>query len=110
MHGARSKTYSAATVCALILLGVDPTDAVAANIGFSVALTPPPPVVEAPPPPPSAAGEVWTPGYWSWDGAQYVWVPGRYVVAPFPGAVWVAGGWVHRGPRWAWADGHWHHR
>lgn len=32
-------------------------------------------------------GQVWTPGYWSWDGARYVWVPGRYVVAPFPDAV-----------------------
>jgi hypothetical protein len=58
MHGARFKTYPAATVCALILLGADPTDAVAVNIGFSVALAPPPPVVKAPPPPPSAAGEV----------------------------------------------------
>jgi len=107
MQNARLKTHKFATVCGLILLVMSPKDALAANVGFSVSVTPPPPVVETPPSPP-VAGQVWTPGYWSWDGARYVWVPGRYVVAPFPDAVWVGGRWVHRGPRWGWVDGHWH--
>ena len=109
MHNARHKTHKFAAMCGLILLVTGPKDALAANVGFSVSLTPPPPVVETPPPPP-VAGQVWTPGYWSWDGARYVWVPGRYVVAPFPDAVWVGGRWVHRGPRWGWVDGHWHRK
>ena len=83
--------------------------ALAANLSFSVALTPPPPIVETVPPPP-ALGEVWTPGYWSWNGVKYVWVPGQYVVAPYPGAVWIGGKWARRGDRWTWVDGRWRHR
>jgi len=109
MKSARFDTHKLATMCGLILLVMGPKDVLAASIGFSVSLAPPPPVVETPPPPP-AAGQVWTPGYWSWDGTRYVWVPGRYVVAPFPDAIWVGGRWVHRGPRWAWVDGRWHRR
>jgi len=77
--------------------------------GFSVAVSPPAPVVETPPPPP-APQAVWTPGYWSWNGVRYVWVPGRYVVPPFPGAVWIGGRWVAHGPAWVWVDGRWRHR
>jgi hypothetical protein len=50
-------------------------------------------MVEVVPPPP-APGYVWQPGYWSWNGVQYVWVPGAYVVAPFVHAVWMPGAWV----------------
>jgi hypothetical protein len=96
-------------LCGLVLLTASPA-ASPANIGFSVNVNPPPPVVETPPPPPPTPGTVWTPGYWSWNGTGYVWVPGQYVVAPFPDAVWIGGRWVHRGPRWGWVDGHWHHR
>jgi hypothetical protein len=46
-----------------------------ARIGVVVGLAPPVPVVEPVPPPP-APGYVWQPGYWSWNGVQYVWVPG----------------------------------
>jgi hypothetical protein len=42
MQNARLKTHKFATVCGLILLVMDPKDALAANIGFSVSLTPPP--------------------------------------------------------------------
>jgi WXXGXW repeat (2 copies) len=57
-----------------------------ARVGVVVGFAPPVPVVEAVPPPP-APGYVWQPGYWSWNGVQYVWVPGAYVVAPFVHAV-----------------------
>ncbi len=91
-----------------LLFGVP--DALSANLSFSVAVAPPAAIVETPPPPPPTTGGIWTPGYWSWNGAMYVWVPGHYAIAPYPGAVWVAGRWVPDGPRWAWADGHWRHR
>src|SRR3984957_12465610 len=97
-------TVSAA-ICGLTLLFTGPV-ASPANVGFSVGLTPPAPVVETVPAPP-APGSVWTPGYWSWDGVKYVWVPGQYVVPPFPGAVWIGGRGVPHGARWAGANGHW---
>ena len=52
------------------------------RVGVVVGLAPPAPVVEAVPAPP-APGYVWQPGYWSWNGFQYVWVPGVYVVPPY---------------------------
>jgi hypothetical protein len=77
-----------------------------ARVGLVVGIAPPVPVVEPVPPPP-APGYAWQPGYWSWNGVQYVWVPGAYVVAPFVHAVWVPGAWVRRGPGWAWVAGRW---
>ena len=44
-----------------------------ARVGVVVGLAPPAPVVEVVPAPP-APGYVWQPGYWSWNGFQYVWV------------------------------------
>ena len=52
-------------------------------------------------------GYVWTRGYWRWTGADYMWVPGSYVVRPRPAAVWVEGQWVPRGGGWVWVPGHW---
>jgi WXXGXW repeat (2 copies) len=77
-----------------------------ARVGVVVGFAPPAPVVEVVPPSP-APGYVWQPGYWSWNGTQYVWVPGAYVVAPFVHAVWVPGAWVRHGPGWIWVAGHW---
>ena len=69
-----------------------------ARVGVVVGFAPPAPVIEVVPPPP-APGYVWQPGYWSWNGVQYVWVPGVYVVPPYVHAVWVPGAWVRHGPR-----------
>ena len=78
----------------------------AARVGVVVGVAPPVPAAETVPPPPGP-GYVWQPGYWAWNGAQYVWVPGTYVVAPYPGAVWVGGRWVHDGSGWVWVGGRW---
>lgn len=77
-----------------------------ARVGVVVGIAPPAPVVEAVPAPP-AAGYVWQPGYWSWNGVQYVWVPGAYVAAPYMGAAWIPGRWIRHGDGWVWAAGHW---
>ena len=48
------------------------------RVGVVVGVAPPAPVVETVPAPPGP-GYVWRPGYWSWDGVQYVWGPGTYL-------------------------------
>src|ERR1700732_3205919 len=79
-----------------------------ARVGVVVGLAPPVPGVEAVPAPP-APGYVWQPGYWSWNGVQYVWVPGTYVPAPYVGAVWVPGALDQAWPRLGVVGGHWRH-
>src|SRR5258708_7327429 len=58
-----------------------------------VRVVPPAPVrvgvVGRPPHP----GYVWTEGYQRWNGTRYVWVSGRWLRPPLPGAVWVAPVW-----------------
>ena len=82
--------FFASSLCGLALL-LACAPGLSANVSFSVALSPPAPVVETIPPPP-VPGSVWTPGYWSWNGVEYVWVPGslrpggRWFEAPKPTA------------------------
>ena len=69
-----------------------------------VQVEPPAPRVESMPAP--REGYVWAPGYWSWDGSNYVWVEGRYVPAlagySYVAPHWEAvnGGWVLIGEQW----------
>ena len=71
-----------------------------------VRVGPPPVIVEHPGPPPRA-GYIWTSGYHRWDGARYVWVPGRYAYPPRPHAVWVPHHWVEHHGTWVLVEGHW---
>ncbi|MGA2087392.1 MAG: hypothetical protein ABSG66_00595 [Stellaceae bacterium] len=72
-----------------------------------VNIAPPAPQVEVVPPPPPGQPMEWRPGFWRWNGNQYVWVRGRYVHPPRMGAHWVPGHWA-QGPRgWVWVRGHW---
>jgi hypothetical protein len=71
-----------------------------------VRIGPPPPVVEHRPPPPDH-GYVWIAGYQRWDGARYVWSPGRWDRPPHPGAHWVSHRWVHHHDHWELQEGHW---
>jgi hypothetical protein len=68
---------------------------------------PPPPrrelVIAAPGP-----GYVWSTGHWAWQGREYVWVPGGWVVVQTGYQRWQPGQWRrdrHRG--WYWVEGHW---
>jgi hypothetical protein len=99
----RRTILSLAFMTALLLATAAPTFA---RVGFWVGVAPPAPIVQPMPPTP-APGYVWQPGYWSWNGVKWVWVPGTYVVPPYPGAVWVGGHWVPRGHGWTWVDGRW---
>jgi hypothetical protein len=71
-----------------------------------VRVGPPAPIVEtrliAP-----APGYVWVAGYHRWNGAGYVWVPGRWERPPRPRAVWVPGHWVQERRGWFFVEGRW---
>jgi len=71
-----------------------------------VGVAPPAAVVERPGAPP-AAGYVWTPGYYNWNGSAYVWSPGRYQRPPHPHARFEAGRWHHHNGQWYFTQGHW---
>jgi hypothetical protein len=69
------------------------------GVSISVNFAPPVlPVYEQPPCP--EPNLMWTPGYWAYsnDDADYYWVPGAWVPAPYEGALWTP-------PYWGWADG-----
>ncbi len=51
--------------------------------------------------------EIWVPGYWSYDGRDFSWVPGRLTVRPNPTAVWSNDRWERRGYGWAHVGGYW---
>jgi len=82
-----------------------PTSAqVSGSIGVHIG--PPAPIVERVPPAPGP-NYYWQPGWWRWNGVKYLWRPGAYAVAPFPGAHWVPGHWVQGPNGWHWRRGHW---
>ena len=77
---------------------------------------PPPPVPRAemvpppPGPPPGTAADqvmVWRHGHYEWNGATYIWVPGRYMVRPAGMTRFVDGHWAMRNGAWVWIGGHW---
>ncbi|MGC9951559.1 MAG: YXWGXW repeat-containing protein [Bryobacteraceae bacterium] len=71
-----------------------------------VKVAPPAEVAEARPASPGP-NYIWIGGYQRWDGAAYVWVPGRWEVPPHPGARWVAHRWVRRHDGYAFVEGRW---
>ncbi|MEO0325300.1 MAG: hypothetical protein AAF447_20250 [Myxococcota bacterium] len=70
-------------------------------------------VVRRPPPPaplvarPAARpGHVWVAGVHTWNGYQFVWLPGRWQAAR-AGHVWVDASWAPCEGGWAFTPGHW---
>lgn len=71
-----------------------------------VSMEPPPlPVYDIPPPPMEEA--IWIPGHWRWNGRDYYWVPGTWVIAPEPGLYWTPGYWAYRQNAFYWNEGYW---
>ena len=67
---------------------------------------PPPPVREVVGASPGV-GYVWIPGYHAWDHGTYVWVTGRWEIAPHRYSRWTPGRWTRDGHGWFWIEGHW---
>jgi len=76
-----------------------------AGIDVIVDMRPPPPKETAPPPPPRP-GYVYEPGYWAWDGHQYVWTEGTFVEER-KGYRWSEPRWVEEDKRYRFVPGHW---
>ncbi len=57
---------------------------------------PPPPQVEVRSNQPFGMA-IWLTGYWSWTGAIWLWIPGRWQIAPDPGAHWQPPVWLPHG-------------
>jgi len=91
----------AAVLSASLAAGAEAGTRVYVRVGPPVAIVETRPVAPGP-------GHVWVAGYHRWDGAAYVWVPGRWTVPPAHYTVWVPGRWVHHAAHgWYWAEGHW---
>ncbi len=90
-------------VIVLLTLVVFPAAALAQAV---IRLGPPPPIVERPGPLPGAR-YVWIPGYYRWNGHNYIWVRGRYAIPPRPGAVWIPSRYVHRPGGYVFIAGYW---
>jgi hypothetical protein len=67
----------------------------------------PPPLPEYDQPPIPAEGDIWTPGYWSWNGYEYFWVPGTWVEPPQRGLLWTPGYWAFVNGVYAFHRGYW---
>jgi hypothetical protein len=69
-------------------------------------VAPPPPQVETQPPSPGA-GQVWVPGFWSWNGARHLWNPGHWTAPPQVGMTWEPPKWENRNGKWGMEEGRW---
>lgn len=66
-----------------------------------------PPLQQEVVPPPPGTRYVWRPGHWHWNGVQYVWVRGQYVIRQVGWGEWVPGHWAMRPGGYVWVPAHW---
>jgi hypothetical protein len=97
--------YAIRAIFATLLLAMLPL-AADAGVFVSVSFGPPLLPVYVPPPIPGP-GYIWGPGYWAWDGDDYYWVPGTWMLAPAVGLLWTPGYWGWGGGVYAWHGGYW---
>jgi uncharacterized membrane protein len=99
-----SRNVLAAVVAAASLLAAG-----SASANVYIRIAPPAPrhevIIERDRPGPD---HVWVPGYWNWNGTEYVWAGGRWDLPPRPHAHWVPGHYRHhRRHGYYWIPGHW---
>ena len=83
-----------------------PADDGNAEVGISASMAPPElPAADQPPCPED--GDLWTPGYWAWDGAAYYWVPGVWESPPSVGVFWTPNYWAYAGTVFVFHRGYW---
>ena len=90
----------------LLAACASPPEKVAVTNEIIAPRAPPAMLVETIPPAPYDMA-TWTPGYWRWNGADYVWMPGAYIDRPRREAYWVPARWEHRNNTWVYIEGHW---
>jgi hypothetical protein len=93
----------AAGALLLALAGCAEPQALAANPNPPVPALPADP---QPLPPVSAVALVWQPAHYDWTGATYQYVAGRYI-AQAGHTRWADGWWSLDGARWVWVPAHW---
>jgi hypothetical protein len=99
-------TYSDQPAMPNSALDSEPGDDGSVVAGMSASTTPPPlPTIDQPPCP--EEGDLWTPGYWAWDGVGYYWVPGVWVPPPSVGVLWTPGYWAYAGTVFVFHRGYW---
>lgn len=85
---------------------------VAVSLGSAQGQPPPPGYAPIPPPryevvpPPPGGRMIWEPGHWHWDGYQYIWIGGHYIMQHRRPLQWIPGRWIWQG-RWVWIPAHW---
>jgi hypothetical protein len=84
----------------------EPSNDASVVAGMS-ASTAPPALPTADQPPCPEEGDLWTPGYWAWDGAAYYWVSGVWVSPPRVGVFWTPGYWAYTGAVFVFHRGYW---
>jgi hypothetical protein len=95
-------------IAALAFLMLSPALRASAGTRVYVRVAPPAAIVETRVIAPSPH-HVWIAGNHRWDGAAYVWVPGRWELPPTGYRVWVEGRWAHHHDGYYWVEGHWRH-
>lgn len=70
-------------------------------------IAPPKPMFEEKPVLQSPETQIWKPGYWSWNGSEYSWIPGEVVPRPAPTAAWFPDHWMWHTYGWAFVPGYW---
>lgn len=72
-----------------------------------VAVAPPPVRVERVTVTRPGPSYVWARGYWDWDGDSWMWIPGRWAVAPVARATWVPAQYVRVSSGYRYVPAHW---
>jgi hypothetical protein len=86
VDAAGNVTYSDQPSMSSSPVDTEPGNDPSVDAGQSAPTAPPPlPTTDQPPCP--EEGDLWTPGYWAWDGGTYYWVPGDWEPPPARGSV-----------------------
>lgn len=68
---------------------------------------PPPALYQEMVPRPPGPRYIWEPGHWQWNGYNYVWIRGHYIVVQARYHRWVHGHWAQGPGGWVWVPGGW---
>jgi hypothetical protein len=98
------RTMIAALTLASGALGFATIGQAARIVDVEIGVAPPPTRVEVVPP--VREGYVYEQGHYGWDGQQYVWIGGQFILDR-PGHVYQPYVIEQRGERWHFRAGHW---